>query len=274
MSLDDVKVARQIVAGKRVNFIDGTIYHKESIIYKKSNERIEAYYHHLQDKEKVLSVIASGDQVLNCILGGSKIIDLFDISVFPKYFLFLKIGAIKALSREEYLEFFYGNIDRSLEYEDLYNKIRLCLEPNIREFWDGLFNLFEWKDIYNSSLFMYEDLSIKKIVKQNKYLGIRAFNKLKKVIDDVKFTTIEGNIFDIASTFKGKYDLVYLSNILFYSDYELYKKMIKKFPLSKDGIVISYLHSTSDLIKEVFNDKRITFEEYKPYGGMMVYRKN
>ena len=121
---------------------------------------------------------------------------------------------------------------------------------------------------------MYEDLSIKKIVKQHKYLGIRAFNKLKKVIDDVKFTTIEGNIFDIASTFKGKYDLVYLSNILFYSDYELYKKMIKKFPLSKDGIVISYLHSTSDLIKEVFNDKRITFEEYKPYGGMMVYRKN
>ena len=87
MSLEDMKVARQIVDGKRINYIDGTIYHNESMIYKRSNERIEAYYHHLQDKEKVLSVIASGDQVLNCILGGSKVIDLFDISVFPKYFL-------------------------------------------------------------------------------------------------------------------------------------------------------------------------------------------
>ena len=62
-----------------------------------------------------------------------------------------------------------------------------------------------------------------------------------------------------------------LHNLL--SDYELYKKMMKKLPLNKDGIVISYLHNTTDLIKEVFNDKRVTFEEYKPYGGMMVYKR-
>ena len=56
-----------------------------------------AYIDCLVDRKKVLSTIASGDQILNSILYGAKDIEGFDISVFPKYYLNLKIAAIKNL---------------------------------------------------------------------------------------------------------------------------------------------------------------------------------
>ncbi|MBQ8659936.1 MAG: DUF3419 family protein [Bacilli bacterium] len=273
MTQNVVSLAQQIVSGKRFNFGGAVAFHSESIIYKKSNERLEEYQHHLENKNKMLSVIASGDQILNSILGGTKEVDAFDISVFPKYFLFLKIGAIKALNRDEFLEFFYGDLDYSEKFDDIYDKIRLCLEPKVKEFWDGLFNFFDWYDIYNSTLFSSEPATISDVLNQNKYLEEDNFYKLKLVIDDVVIKTIEGDIFEIVDNFKGKYDLVYLSNILFYSDYNKYKKLLDGLILSDNGIVLTYLHHTPDSVRDFFGSKNVSFEDYEPYGGMMVYRK-
>ena len=88
MSLhDDIVSAQRIVSGADFNFGDKPFFHETSAIYKISNERTQDYYSFLIGREKVLSVIGSGDQILNLILEGTKEIDAFDISSFPKYFL-------------------------------------------------------------------------------------------------------------------------------------------------------------------------------------------
>lgn len=68
---DPLDLAQLIVRGSYINFNYGKAYNKYSSIYKFSNEDITAYFHHLIDKEKVLTVIGSGGQILNGILAGT-----------------------------------------------------------------------------------------------------------------------------------------------------------------------------------------------------------
>lgn len=107
MAESDSVLAQKIVGLSRNNYSDKSLFSNTSQIYIKSNERIDDYIKYLRNKKDVLSVIASGDQIINMVLNGSKNIDAFDISVIPKYYLFLKLGALKCLTREQYLDFFY-----------------------------------------------------------------------------------------------------------------------------------------------------------------------
>lgn len=96
--MSDLEIAQNIVSRNYQNDSNGKTFHNTSVIYRTSNERICDYIEYLKNKKKMLSVIASGDQILNSILVNSFNIDAFDISAFPKYFLKLKMAAIRALS--------------------------------------------------------------------------------------------------------------------------------------------------------------------------------
>ena len=176
---DDIVKAQRIVSGAEYNFGNTNMFHNSSAVYKISNERIQDYEKYLRKRNKVLSVIGSGDQILNCILNGTKEIDAFDISVFPKYFLELKMAAIKALTVDEYIDFFYEVTNRDEVYEDMYYRIAVYLENDICEFWDSLFNFFEWKEIYNSTMFSSEPNIASNAINQNKLLqSEEEYNRL------------------------------------------------------------------------------------------------
>ena len=89
MVKEDSILAQKIVGLSYFNNKD-TLFHNESAIYIKSNEKIKEYSKYLDNKKDVLSVISSSDQIINMILGGSINIDAFDISIFPKYYMYLK----------------------------------------------------------------------------------------------------------------------------------------------------------------------------------------
>ena len=142
MVKEDAILAQRIVSIAESNILPGVPYHNYSEIYLTSNEAMSAIQEYLNDRKKILSVIASGDQILNCILGGTKYVDAFDISIFPKYFLFLKIAAVKALTQEEYVRFFFGSIGPEEIYNDMYDRIRDYLSGEELEFWDWYNSLF------------------------------------------------------------------------------------------------------------------------------------
>ena len=193
MADSDVVLAQKVVSRALFNFGDVDMFHNTSAVYKVSNERIQDYHKYLTAKKRMLSVIASGDQILCGILEGTKEVDAFDISRFPKYFLYLKMAAIKALSREEYIDFFYGACNRDEVYEDMYDTIRIYLEDELLDFWDGLLTFFEWKEVYNSTLFSSEPYNMGNAIRQNKFLqSDEEYSKLRQVIDDVVIRTYEG----------------------------------------------------------------------------------
>ena len=77
-------------------------------IYPFTNENIKGYYELFDFEDKdILCVTSSGDHVINSIFKGAKNIDAFDQNILSKYYTELKIGAIKTLSLEEFINFFY-----------------------------------------------------------------------------------------------------------------------------------------------------------------------
>ena len=272
---EDVVIAQQIVSIAKFNFGSEENFHNTSAIYRISNERIEEYHKFLTNKKRMLSVIASGDQILCGILEGTKEIDAFDISRFPKYFLFLKIAAIQGLSREEYIDFFYGACGSDEVYEDMYDRIRPYLKDELLEFWDGLLNFFDWKEVYNSTLFSSEPYIESTAIRQNKYLqNDNDYNKLREVIGDVVIRTYEGDILDIASSFDVPYDIVYLSNIVYYVNKERYKKAMMELPLSEQGMVLTYMYKIQPSAIEFFKDDNVSFTKFDNCeSGVMIYHK-
>ena len=276
MSLhEDIVRAQRIVSGTEYNFGEKTFFHNTSAIYKISNERTQEYYHYLINQEKVLSVIASGDQILNLMLEGTKVIDAFDISSFPKYFLFLKMAAIKALSKEEYIDFFYDITQRAEIYDDMYDRISFYLNDEVSEFWDSLFNFFDWQDIYNSTLFSSEPYMVATAINQNKFLQCdAAYEELKSKLDEVKINTYECDIYQSINLFRDSYDLVYLSNIFFYNNLSLYKDLLGNVRLTENGIVLTYLHTLHSKVKEYFEGLNVCYDQFNNSdAGVMIYRK-
>ena len=142
---DDIKVAQKIVSHSKSN-VSEKPYHSNSFIYRTTNEEISKYQFLLENKDSILSVIASGNQILNNIFAGGKNITGFDISTFPKYYLNLQIGSLEVFNLDEFIKFFYEDIEDS-EYDDMYDLIHPFLDKETKLFWDGLLNYFDFSEI-------------------------------------------------------------------------------------------------------------------------------
>lgn len=258
-----------------------TMFHSTSPIYKTSNERLEEYHKLLLSKKRILSVIASGDQIINSMIIKPETIDCFDISLYPKYYLMLKIAAIRTLTLDEYFEFFLEDTLTTKDeiYDDLYfYKIRSALDKEFKEFWDALFNHTDWYEIYNSTLFSSEPTNKTIAQTRNQYLLKDNYVKLKSIIPKINLNFYDGNILDINSQFIAKYDLIYLSNIVTYVDKLKYKEMLYKLPLEKQGLIITYMFGNIDRYREFFNEKEFSIDIFptnnpNDESGLLLFKK-
>lgn len=76
-------------------------------VFLHTNEYIKDYLSLFNvENNNVLTVMASGDQVVYSLLNGAACIDAFDTNILTKYFFELKKAAIIALTREEFLKFY------------------------------------------------------------------------------------------------------------------------------------------------------------------------
>lgn len=268
---DDIKVAQKIVSHSKSN-VSEKPYHSNSFIYRTTNEEISKYQFLLENKDSILSVIASGNQILNNIFAGGKNITGFDISTFPKYYLNLQIGALEVFNLDEFIKFFYEDIEDS-EYDDMYDLIHPFLDKETKLFWDGLLNYFDFSEIKDSTLFSSEPVFIDKVQKENVYLhSTNNYNKLKTNIANSNITYLTGDIFKLANSLKSGYDLINLSSIVYYNDQEDYKKLLSNLPLNENGEILTYLYDTK--IASHFNFPSCEIHKFPDSkSGMLVYKK-
>lgn len=268
--MDYKDVAQSIVRGNYSNLNGKNTFHSESFIYKKTNEKLNEFIDLLLNKDKVLSVIGSGDQILNTLLTKPSKIDAFDISVFPKFFLKLKIASIKSLSRDEYIKFFFSTTETFLDeyYDDLYfDKIRKELDIEAEDFWTYLFQYNDWYDIYNSTLFSSESVFEEQAIIQNKYLDNDEYYKLRDILQSVQINYIESNLLDLK--INDTYDLIYLSNILEYVKKSAYFDKIDELSVKNKGIIISYIFGEIDKAIKMFNSD-FDYREFDGGSGVII----
>ena len=273
---NDIKTAQKIVTNPFSNCKDD-VFHRTSFIYRGSNERTEKFVDLFENKKDILTVISSSDQLLNAILMGAINIDAFDISNFPKYYMWLKIAAIKSLDRDDYINFFYDAVSSKQEvYDDMYfDAIRKNLDNNAEKFWTSLINYYDWNIITYSSLFSGEVVSSSNAINKNRYLKLDNYKKMKSILNSVNIKTYEGNILNLAGKLDKMYDLIYLSNIIGYVDKTEYKNMLSRFNLKEDGAILTYIYDYNKRIENFFSDTNSTFNRFddKAASGILIYKK-
>ena len=273
-----LELAQLIVRGSYTNFNYGEAYTNVSSIYKFSNENITSYFSHLKNKENVLTVIGGGSQVLNGILAGTRNFDCFDISIFPEYYLYLQIASVLALTKEEYLEYYFSDDRDILFCDELYDKISSKLSEKYKSFWDTLYMFDDGIDIYNSMLFKYDLFFKKNIIENNPYLQENNYEKLKFILQTecIKINTFVADITKVS--FSKSYDLINLSNILtyYFKDINEYISFLKNnFLLNDGGEIINYFFHLNKETEENANQLLMKHGNVEDAGEnkILVYRK-
>ena len=284
---NDIIIAQKILSNS-FSFSTSCVFDDSSKIYRGTNELVssEPYVKAISNREKILSVIGSGDQIINSCLYGSKDITGIDISRFPKYYLMLKLAALKKLSREEYLDFFIGTINDTLLNDDVYDDLRTELDENTKMFWDSIFDYFDSCEINNSRLFATDIMNKSIMTKNNPYLQEENYKITKEKIRNINIRFFEGNLFTFFNNFQEdkKYNLINLSNIIQYpiksygktpkQIYTNYKKFIESLPLEKDGISLSYFFNLNkQLLTPIFEENYYMTNFKDTTSGILVYKR-
>jgi len=255
---EDVELAKTII---RSNSKQIPLHSDCSSVYKTTNENMcdHNYVELLKNNKSVLSVIGSGDQILNAILYDSFNIDAFDINRFAKYYLEFKMAAVMTLSYDEYLSFFYDN--KTFKRKN-YQRIVNNMKGDPQEFWDSIADYkgliigkdkFKPNRVYNSGLFIKGEIPRERAVIDNPYLNRENYYLLREKLKDARINYYKGNISELSKSIDKSYDFVNLSNICMYTRGFLlpqvdavekrdnYKSIVSNFKLNPNGKVLSYL---------------------------------
>jgi len=235
-------------------------------LYLFTNENIKAYYSYINFKDKdVLCVTSSGDHALNAILAGSKSISSFDINPLAKYFSELKIAAIKSLSLEEFILFFYDKKLFTYKYffnKKTYNKFSNNLSGEYKEFWDYFFDKYNKKDIFNSYFISDDYLTLRGLLEVNTYLNEENYYKLRDILKNKTITYYDLNLKDLNSI-EDKFDVLILSNVPAFLEKIYDKNILKSFKdvivsVSKDNtkVVVNYFYDN-----QFYNSDKIIYQD-------------
>ena len=235
----DINIAIDLLNDKGEDYSND----KRNVIYGYTNEELDLFYSLFPIKDnKILTVAASGDQILTCALNGAKKVDAFDINPYQLYYSKLKVAALKALNVDEYNNYFYNKDHNSIFSRDYYVKIREYLDDKTRLFFDALYiNGFDYKFENLICNFSLHDEYIKELnFTKEDYYDITKDN-LNKM--DINY--IESNFFKLHKNIKDVYDVMILSNMYEWftlKQREKFLTYIKKLEkhLSDDGVISLY----------------------------------
>ena len=225
-------IYKQVDANK--TFMFGVAFSLYQRVYAATNENIAGYTSSFdfQNKEKVLSVLGSGDHPFNAIYYGIKQVDTFDTNALTEYFaLGIKRAAILTYDYEEYLKFRKKIISADTTIFEL-NEIVISLFKNMEEkyrnYWREILDYnYQIQKGRNTNLNLFQmlllnlDAFLHTTITNNYLQDEAAYLKLK---DNLKKATISFKVSDcllLKQYFKKEYDFIFLSNIVdyFYRSY-------------------------------------------------------
>ena len=206
-------------------------------VYAFSNENLDNSLGKLDfDGKSVLTVGSSGDQTLMAILGGATKITLADANPMAKYYVQLKLAAIKNLSQDHFNFYFEPS---NIFNPKCYAQVSHDLDPESKTFWDSIImdvdesiriemihNMFHDYSFTPFSVFSY---------RHNKSVYDRLQQQLRNV--EIDYQTCDFLDFH---KIDGKYDAILLSNVYDYITNRRFNNEIAKISeklLNKDGFI-------------------------------------
>ena len=175
-------------------------------VYAHTNENLKEYIPNLSSK-KVLTVSASGDQILNIIGKGSLDIDTFDINAFSPLVQNLKLYAVRYLPCEDSIKFL-DKFDKNI-----YFKFNNNLPNEEREIFNFMYKNYSLEDI--AYYFFYPQFTDN--FHNNNYFDKRVLKHIKLTLKYLNHKHYECQIYQLVNFLTSKYDCMFFSNISHYS---------------------------------------------------------
>lgn len=228
------------------------LYYK---VYDFTNENVSclnSLYHF--DNSKVLSAVGSGDQYFASVLNGAKKIDLFDINPTSYLYFILKFYVIRELTYEEFYDLL---INKNFTNIYTYMKLENVLPIEVLKYYKYLI-------LYNNKKNnKFRDDTINLLTKSNKkyyfktenpvipYLKKDCYYKLQELLRKEEIPKfIKGNVKNIKSEIKGRYDIILMSNI--YNSLNLGIEKYTNFLKELDAAQIQACYDWYGLDKDLF----------------------
>lgn len=181
--------------------------------FSRTNEDLESYYKYFPIENKnILTVVGSGDQILQAVKDCPKEIHAFDQNPLAIYMAKLKIAGLQALDYSEYKELF--DYFYHLTEKEYYKLLREYLDDDAKKFWDtiykkiqeGRFSIYTRKSgcfNTNKGSNSYEHIDNYHLTKNNinktpiYYYTDELFKLFDNIPNDIKFDTVVlSNIYD------------------------------------------------------------------------------
>jgi hypothetical protein len=235
----------------------------QSPMYIYATEMVSSYYKNLGVKgKKILSIVGSGDQIIDAYYFGAKEVVGFDINQRAFFMLDLKFQAIKILSYREFLKFFGSNLDNGTLDFTIYKKIRNKLSLKTSRFFDKIYQEFnnDGKKLFNSEYFRQRSMIKSSTVDINHYLkNEKEYVKCGMILQNKTIKFLELDVNDIIKTkeLKDKFDIINLSNVLNYLTNNV-----------EEGSVLRLAEATKKISQKIRKNGIFFYYSYSPY----IYR--
>ncbi|MFA5061296.1 MAG: DUF3419 family protein [Candidatus Pacearchaeota archaeon] len=193
---------------------------ERSKVYPFTTENLAEYMGELGFEGKnVLTVIGSGDHVINPFFFGAKSVVGFDINRLALLFAELKIKALQHLDIRDFKDYFFTGSKRTMDHR-IYEGLKRNLSEECVSFFDSLYKKYkkDGRQIRQSKLFNKRfDINELRTV-CNLYLH-SDFNYIRTRINirNGRVKLINSDVRDLTSKLEDNFEVILLSNLADYS---------------------------------------------------------
>lgn len=249
-----IEASKKLMLEKKMSGFSPFVQYTKS--YFRTNENIQGYLNDLDyNKNRALSILASGDHVFNLIHQGVNVIDTFDINALAYYTFYLRRALMLAFDFykvQEQEEKFLSVTSSIWNIRDLLLFIKPFMPEDVYLYFEELanFNEFLAENTGEKNLFPY----LYRGKNNSHFSNFYNYSEedYKRVQEDLRSAVVtfrQGDVLSLLPTLTEKYDIILLSNILEYVcsifsglDKDKYGAVIKEFQpyLEKDGVLLNY----------------------------------
>ncbi len=195
-------------------------FSEHSAIYPFATENLAGYFPLLDIRDKsILTVSASGDQIINSHLLKAKEVMSFDSNRLSAFITELKIVGLQRFSYQDYLSFFLKGEDAF--HHDAYLSIKNDLTVLCANFWDTAYNFFNnYGASMRSSPLFKNDTTNDNAGSLSSNLYLHSAQSYLQASQNLRKTEWQcQKLEQLSRSLDKKFDVILLSNIADYAEY-------------------------------------------------------
>ena len=234
-------------------------------VYEYTTEDIGNSIGHYTSKDRILTVLSSGDHVFNYLLRGAEDIEAFDLNVITKYYYKLKRAIIEKLSYDDFLKEVSNLVPYGLAHLE-----ELNIDGETYDFWD-FYRQVQAEDRYERALLKVFPAGSKRY---NLYFNSDSYKRLQEILrSGVNVPFRHTNTLNLHKSITGQFSEINLSSIYSLIPKKDIPKVIRKLKphQTEDGQILFYSFWRAD--DKQYRKLHLEGKEINTEDNVYIYKK-